>query len=177
MFGFSTNSRSIKDMTIEDFSLGMGVFSLWIAFLMYDSYSIKMDNAEGVAKMQSAVPYVATMEGIKLPDKMEYYSNRHRGRYSGGCNIIELQKIDETIRYYKQEFERNGWHYLGNYRPTEYSGGLYCFEADGEYHIDLSFGTWYDYKYKSVITDVSCSIRMKSDISTEHREKCRIEDE
>lgn len=74
MFGFYVRIRSKKDLTIENLSFAAGIFSLWIAFMMYNHYSIRLQNAEGVAAMKAAVPEVVSAQGTEsLTEKMVFY--------------------------------------------------------------------------------------------------------
>ena len=152
MCGFSVRIRSIKDMTIEDFSLGMGVFSLFIALMMYNHYSTRLQNAEGVAAMKAAVPAIVSVQGTEsLTEKMVFYSDKRVGLYSGHCKIVEKVSEKDARRYYKKEFEKNGWEYIGRRELSSASiGWKYRFEKDGKYRMDVSYTWWKDYKHNEI---------------------------
>lgn len=152
MFGFYVRIRSKKDLTIENLSFAAGIFSLWIAFMMYNHYSIRLQNAEGVAAMKAAVPAVVSAQGTEsLTEKMVFYSDKRVGLYSGDCKIVEKVAKKDAITYYKKEFEKNGWEYIGRRKLESTSiGWKYRFEKDGKYRMDISYTWWKDYKHNEI---------------------------
>ena len=136
-----------REFTLKGFLFFIGKILLLYGFIKSYSYYIEQVNAEGVAKMQTAIPAVVSMDGTQsLPEKIEMVS-RTIGFYSGSGQIDEKASEKEIVTHYKNEFQKYGWKYIGKYysetfflfpRSNDNKWYYYCFEKEGDYFMSLS---------------------------------------
>ena len=167
-----------REITLKDCLIVIGqLFVISVFFESYSYYTEQM-NAEGVAKMQAAIPAVVSMDGTQsLPEKIEMVS-RTIGFYSGSGQIDERASKEDIIKHYKREFARNGWKYIGRFywkdaHPhSQADEWYYCFEKGEEYFISLCL-TGHAIKYDGR-TVIIFQIGLKKD--NEELKYCKIED-
>jgi len=178
-----------REITLRDCLIVIGEIFLLYGFLKLQVYFDDEANAEGMAKMQAAIPAVVSMDGTEsLPEKMKMVS-RTRGFYFGRCHINEKASEKDIVKHYKREFQKHGWKYIGRFysetlSPDPILKGWYdyCFEKEGPYWMSFSFSvkksdinpiTERDIKFDS--TRLTFNIDLKT--SYDSRKKCQIEDE
>ena len=178
-----------REFTLKDCLSAIGQILVLIGFVeLYSCYKDQV-NAEGIAKMQSAIPAIVSMDGAEsLPEKMEMVS-RTRGFYFGRCHINEKASEKDIVKHYKREFQKHGWKYIGRFysetlSPDPILKGWchYCFEKEGPYWMSFSLGekksdinpiTKRDPEFDS--TSLIFYIDLKKDY--DDRKYCQIEDE
>ena len=102
-----------REISLKECLLFVGKVLLLYGFLKLLVYFDDQANAEGMAKMQAAIPAVVSMDGTQsLPEKIEMVS-RTIGFYSGSGQIDERASKEDIVKHYKKEFARNGWTYIG----------------------------------------------------------------
>ena len=178
-----------REFTLKECLFFIGKVLLLYGFLKLLVYFDDQANAEGMAKMQAAIPAVVSMDGTEsLPMKMRMIS-KDRGLYYGVCHINETASEKEIVTHYKREFQKHGWKYIGrfyeeNSSPDPVLKGWYdyCFEKEGPYWMSFSFSvkksdinpiTERDIKLNN--TKLTFNIELKKDYDS--RKKCQIEDE
>ena len=178
-----------REITLKDCLSAIGQILVLIGFVeLYSCYKDQV-NAEGIAKMQSAIPAIVSMDGAEsLPEKMEMIS-KSQGFYYGRCDIEETAGEKEIVTHYKREFQKHGWKYIGRFysetlSPNPILKGWchYCFEKEGPYWMSFSLGekksdinpiTKRDPEFDS--TKLIFYIDLKKDY--DDRKYCQIEDE
>ena len=168
-----------REITLKDCLSAIGQILVLIGFVeLYSCYKDQV-NAEGIAKMQSAIPAIVSMDGAEsLPEKMKMIS-RDRGIFFGRCQIDEKASGKEIIKHYKSEFQKYGWKYIGRYywndiHPNANSDDwYYYFEKEGAYCMYLCYSN-NDFKYYGK-TRIVFYIDLKKDY--DDRKYCQIEDE
>ena len=136
-----------REITLRDCLIVIGEIFLLYGFLKLQVYFDDEANAEGMAKMQAAIPAVVSMDGTEsLPEKMKMVS-RTRGFYFGRCHINEKASENDIGKHYKREFQKHGWKYIGRFysetlSPDPILKGWchYCFEKEGPYWMSFSLG-------------------------------------
>ena len=178
-----------REITLRDCLIVIGEILLLYGFSELQVQSNNEANAEGMAKMQAAIPAVVSMDGTEsLPEKMNMIS-KDSGVYYGRCKIYETASEKEIVTYYKSEFQKHGWKYIGrfyeeNSSPDPVLKGWYdyCFEKEGPYWMSFSLGekksdinpiTKRDPEFDS--TSLIFYIDLKKDY--DDRKYCQIEDE
>ena len=178
-----------REITLKDCLSLIGKLLLFYGIIRLHSCHIDEVNAEGMANMQAAIPAIVSMDGAEsLPEKMNMIS-KDSGVYYGRCKIYETASEKEIVTYYKSEFQKHGWKYIGrfyeeNSSPDPVLKGWYdyCFEKEGPYWMSFSFSvkksdinpiTERDIKFDS--TRLTFNIDLKT--SYDSRKKCQIEDE
>ena len=136
-----------REITLKDCLIVIGEILLLYGFIELQVYFDGEANAEGMAKMQAAIPAVVSMDGTEsLPEKIKMVS-RTRGFYSGSGQIDEKASEKEIVTHYKNEFQKYGWKYIGKYysetfflfpRSNDNKWYYYCFEKEGDYFMSLS---------------------------------------
>ena len=136
-----------REITLKDCLIVICEILLLYGFIELRVQSNNEANAEGMAKMQAAIPAVVSMDGTEsLPEKIEMVS-RTRGFYSGSGQIDEKASEKEIVTHYKNEFQKYGWKYIGKYysetfflfpRSNDNKWYYYCFENEGDYFMSLS---------------------------------------
>ena len=167
-----------REFTLKGFLFFIGKFLLLYSLMKMHSYYVYQANAEGVAKMQAAIPAVVSMDGTEsLPEKIEMVS-RTIGFYSGSGQIDERASKEDIVKHYKKEFARNGWTYIGRcylkdvYPNSKADELYYCFEKEGDYCISLCL-TGDAMNYDGTTT-IILHIELKKD--NEELKYCKIED-
>ena len=132
-----------REITLRDCLIVIGEIFLLYGFLKLQVYFDDEANAEGMAKMQAAIPAVVSMDGTEsLPEKMKMVS-RTRGFYFGRCHINEKASEKDIAQHYKREFQKHGWKYIGRFywkdaHPhSQADEWYYCFEKGEEYFRNL----------------------------------------
>ena len=94
-----------REITLKDCLSAIGQILVLIGFVeLYSCYKDQV-NAEGIAKMQAAIPAIVSMDGAEsLPEKMNMIS-KTSGFYYGRCEIYETASEKEIVTYYKNEFQ------------------------------------------------------------------------
>ena len=178
-----------REITLKDCLIVIGEILLLYGFIELQVYFDGEANAEGMAKMQAAIPAVVSMDGTEsLPEKIKMVS-RTRGFYYGRCHINEKASEKDIVKHYKREFQKHGWKYIGrfyeeNSSPDPVLKGWYdyCFEKEGPYWMSFSLGekksdinpiTKRDPEFDS--TSLIFYIDLKKDY--DDRKYCQIEDE
>ena len=136
-----------REITLKDCLIVIGEILLLYGFSELQVQSNNEANAEGMAKMQAAIPAVVSMDGTEsLPEKMKMVS-RTRGFYFGRCHINEKASEKDIVKHYKREFQKHGWKYIGKFysetlSPDPILKGWchYCFEKEGPYWMSFSLG-------------------------------------
>ena len=178
-----------REITLKDCLSAIGQILVLIGFVeLYSCYKDQV-NAEGIAKMQAAIPAIVSMDGAEsLPEKMNMIS-KTSGFYYGRCEIYETASEKEIVTYYKNEFQKHGWKYIGRFYSEALSPSLdfdgwyyYCFEKEGPYWMSFSLG-----EKKSDINPItkrdpefdSTSLIFYVDLKKDYddRKYCQIEDE
>ena len=178
-----------REITLKDCLSAIGQILVLIGFVeLYSCYKDQV-NAEGIAKMQSAIPAIVSMDGAEsLPEKMKMIS-KSQGFYYGRCDIEETAGEKEIVTHYKREFQKHGWKYIGRYYSEALSPSLdfdgwyyYCFEKEGPYCMSFSLGVKTSpsklIKRRDIElegTKLTFNIDLKT--SYDSRKKCQIEDE
>ena len=178
-----------REITLKDCLNAIGQILVLIGFVeLYSCYKDQV-NAEGIAKMQAAIPAIVSMDGAEsLPEKMKMIS-KSQGFYYGSCDIEETAGEKEIVTHYKREFQKHGWKYIGRFysetlSPDPILKGWchYCFEKEGPYWMSFSLGekksdinpiTKRDPEFDS--TSLIFYIDLKKDY--DDRKYCQIEDE
>ena len=167
-----------REITLKDCLIVIGELFVAGVFFESHSYYTEQANAEGVAKMQAAIPAVVSMDGTQsLPEKIEMVS-RTIGFYSGSGQIDERASKEDIVKHYKKEFARNGWTYIGRcylkdvYPNSKADELYYCFEKEGDYCISLCL-TGDAMNYDGTTT-IILHIELKKD--NEELKYCKIED-
>ena len=178
-----------REFTLKGFLFFIGKLLLLYGILeLYSCYEYQI-NAEGMAKMQAAIPAVVSMDGTEsLPEKMKMIS-KTQGFYYGRCELYETASEKEIVAHYKSEFQKHGWKYLGRFYSKALSPLLnfdgwyyYCFEKEGPYWMSFSLGVKTspsklikrrDIEFEG--TKLTFNIELKKDYDS--RKKCQIEDE
>ena len=178
-----------REITLKDCLSAIGQILVLIGFVeLYSCYKDQV-NAEGIAKMQAAIPAIVSMDGAEsLPEKMKMIS-KSQGFYYGRCDIEETAGEKEIVTHYKREFQKHGWKYIGRYYSENLSPDPilkgwchYCFEKEGPYWMSFSLGekksdinpiTKRDPEFDS--TSLIFYIDLKKDY--DDRKYCQIEDE
>ena len=178
-----------REITLRDCLIVIGEILLLYGFSELQVQSNNEANAEGMAKMQAAIPAVVSMDGTQsLPEKIEMVS-RTIGFYSGSGQIDEKASEKEIVTHYKNEFQKYGWKYIGRFysetlSPDPILKGWchYCFEKEGPYWMSFSLGVKTspsklikrrDIEFEG--TKLTFNIELKKDYDS--RKKCQIEDE
>ena len=178
-----------REITLKDCLIVIGEILLVYGFIELQVYFDDEANAEGMAKMQAAIPAVVSMDGTEsLPEKIKMVS-RTRGFYYGRCHINEKASEKDIVKHYKSEFQKHGWKYIGRFysetlSPDPILKGWchYCFEKEGPYWMSFSLGekksdinpiTKRDPEFDS--TSLIFYIDLKKDY--DDRKYCQIEDE
>lgn len=167
-----------REFALKECLFFIGKFLLLYSLMKLHSYYVYQANAEGVAKMQAAIPAVVSMDGTEsLPEKIEMVS-RTRGFYAGSGQIDERASKEDIIKHYKREFARNGWKYIGRFywkdaHPHSQADEWdYGFEKEGEYCMFLCLtGDAMNYDGS---TTIIFHIGLKKD--NEELKYCNIED-
>ena len=178
-----------REISLKECLLFVGKVLLLYGFLKLLVYFDDQANAEGMAKMQAAIPAVVSMDGTEsLPVKMRMIS-KDRGLYYGVCHIDEKASEKDIAKHYKREFQKYGWKYIGRFysetlSPDPILKGWchYCFEKEGPYWMSFSLG-----EKKSDINPIikrdpefdSTSLIFYIDLKKDYddRKYCQIEDE
>ena len=178
-----------REITLRDCLIVIGEILLLYGFSELQVQSNNEANAEGMAKMQAAIPAVVSMDGTEsLPEKMKMVS-RTRGFYFGRCHIDEKASEKDIVKHYKREFQKHGWKYIGRFysetlSPDPILKGWchYCFEKEGPL-LDVFFFR----RKKSDINPItkrdpefdSTSLIFYIDLKKDYddRKYCQIEDE
>ena len=167
-----------REITLKDCLIVIGEILLVYGFIELQVYFDNEANAEGMAKMQAAIPAVVSMDGTEsLPGKMKMVS-RTRGFYYGRCHINEKASEKDIAQHYKREFQKYGWKYIGRYywndiHPNANSDDwYYYFEKEGAYCMYLCYSN-NDFKYYGK-TRIVFYIDLKKDY--DDRKYCKIED-
>ena len=178
-----------REFTLKGFLFFIGKFLLFYGIIRLYACYIDQENAEGIAKMQSAIPAIVSMDGAEsLPEKMKMIS-KSQGFYYGYCEIYETAGEKEIVTHYKNEFQKYGWKYIGRFysetlSPNPILKGWchYCFEKEGPYCMSFSLGVKTspsklikrrDIEFEG--TKLTFRINLKED--WDGRKKCQIEDE
>ena len=178
-----------REITLKDCLSFIGKLLLLYGIAKLQVYLDEQENAEGMANMQAAIPAIVSMDGAEsLPEKMNMIS-KDSGVYYGRCKIYETASEKEIVTYYKSEFQKHGWKYIGRFYSEALSPSLdfdgwyyYCFEKEGPYWMSFSFSvkksdinpiTERDIKLNN--TKLTFNIELKKDYDS--RKKCQIEDE
>ena len=132
-----------REFTLKECLFFIGKVLLLYGFLKLLVYFDDQANAEGMAKMQAAIPAVVSMDGTEsLPMKMRMIS-KDRGLYYVVCHIDEKASEKDIARHYKREFQKYGWKYIGRFYwkdihpERNIDERYYCFETAGEYCMDF----------------------------------------
>ena len=132
-----------REITLRDCLIVIGEILLLYGFSELQVQSNNEANAEGMAKMQAAIPAVVSMDGTEfLPKEMKMRS-RTKGFYFGNCNIDEKASEKDIVKHYKREFQKYGWKYIGRFYwkdihpERNIDERYYCFEKEGEYCMDF----------------------------------------
>ena len=167
-----------REITLKDCLIVIGELFVAGVFFESHSYYTEQANAEGVAKMQAAIPAVVSMDGTQsLPEKIKMVS-RTRGFYYGRCHINEKASEKDIAQHYKSEFQKYGWKYIGRYywkdiHPERHiDERYYCFEKGGEYC--MNFCLQMDKFVEGGGTRIIFAIDLKKD--NDDRKYCKIED-
>ena len=167
-----------REITLRDCLIVIGEILLLYGFSELQVQSNNEANAEGMAKMQAAIPAVVSMDGTEsLPEKMKMVS-RTRGFYYGRCHINEKASEKDIAQHYKREFQKYGWKYIGRYywkdiHPEKHiDERYYCFEKEGEYC--MNFCLQMDKFVEGGGTRIIFAIDLKKD--NDDRKYCKIED-
>ena len=97
-----------REISLKECLLFVGKVLLLYGFLKLLVYFDDQANAEGMAKMQAAIPAVVSMDGTEsLPVKMRMIS-KDRGLYYGVCHIDEKASEKDIAKHYKREFQKYG---------------------------------------------------------------------
>ena len=167
-----------REITLKDCLIVIGELFVAGVFFESHSYYTEQANAEGVSKMQAAIPAVVSMDGTQsLPEKIEMVS-RTRGFYSGSGQIDERASKEDIIKHYKREFQKCGWKYIGRfywkdaYPSSQADEWDYGFEKEGEYCVFLCLtGNATKYDGRTVIV---FHIELKK--GNDKLKYCKIED-
>ena len=178
-----------REITLKDCLELIGKLLLLYGILKLQIYLDDEANAEGMSNMQAAIPAIVSMDGAEsLPEKMNMIS-KTSGVYYGRCKIYETASEKEIVTYYKSEFQKHGWKYIGRFYSEALSPSLdfdgwyyYCFEKEGPYWMSFSLG-----EKKSDINPItkkepdfdSTSLIFYIDLKKDYddRKYCQIEDE
>ena len=178
-----------REITLRDCLIVIGEILLLYGFSELQVQSNNEANAEGMAKMQAAIPAVVSMDGTEfLPKEMKMRS-RTRGFYFGNCNIDEKASEKDIVKHYKREFQKHGWKYIGRYYSENLSPDPilkgwyhYCFEKEGPYWMSFSFSVKksdispiIERDIKLNNTKLTFNIELKKNY--DGRKRCQIEDE
>ena len=168
-----------REFTLKGFLFFIGKFLLLYSLMKMHSYYVYQANAEGVSKMQAAIPAVVSMDGTEsLPEKIKMVS-RTRGFYYGRCHINEKASEKDIVKHYKSEFQKYGWKYIGRYYwkdihpKRNIDERYYCFEKGGEYC--MNFCLQMDKFVEGGGTRIIFAIDLKKD--NDDRKYCQIENE
>ena len=178
-----------REITLKDCLSFIGKLLLLYGIVKFQVYLDDQENAEGIANMQAAIPAIVSMDGTEsLPEKMNMIS-KTSGFYYGYCEIYETASEKEIVTYYKNEFQKHGWKYIGRFYSEALSPSLdfdgwyyYCFEKEGPYWMSFSLGVKTspsklikrrDIEFEG--TKLTFNIELKKDYDS--RKKCQIENE
>ena len=168
-----------REISLKECLLFVGKVLLLYGFLKLLVYFDDQANAEGMAKMQAAIPAVVSMDGTEsLPVKMRMIS-KDRGLYYGVCHIDEKASEKDIAKHYKREFQKYGWKYIGRFYwkdihpERNIDERYYCFEKEGEYCMD--FCLQMNKFVEGGGTRIIFMIDLKK--NNDDRKYCQIEDE
>ena len=168
-----------REISLKECLLFVGKVLLLYGFLKLLVYFDDQANAEGMAKMQAAIPAVVSMDGTEsLPVKMRMIS-KDRGLYYGVCHIDEKASEKAIAKHYKREFQKYGWKYIGRFYwkdihpERNIDERYYCFEKEGEYCMD--FCLQMNKFVEGGGTRIIFMIDLKK--NNDDRKYCKIEDE
>lgn len=167
------------DITYKECFDVIGKIILAVCVIKLMGYYVAHVNDEEIAKMKAEIPPVVLMNSEEtLPEKMVMIS-RAKGRFLGRCQIDEIATGEEIVRHYKNEFEKNGWKYIGRfyckevYHKSTEDDWYYFFENEGDYYLYVCFSPSDFYYMKKTRLVFFMSVKKDDD----DRQYCKIEEE
>lgn len=167
------------DITYKECFDVIGKIILAVCVIKLMGYYVAHVNDEEIAKMKAEIPPVVLMNGTETLSEKMIMISRAKGMFFGRCQIDETTNEKDLVRYYKNEFKKFGWKYVGRYYSKDVypdsteDDWYYFFDKDGDYYVFFCFSAS-DYDRIKKIR-VLFYIDLKKECA--NRKYCKIEDE